>query len=168
MARDFISVEADIKEVQKALSGTAKSLRSIQRQVLGTIARGAVKKIKGVINTSTKRQTGELRKAYGYKVKKDGSGVTVWPRDKAVRSNNHLILAKASVLSYGARIEPRAAMAGRKPFLQVSGRGYFARPKLVVIQPRNFIQAGQEYVEKGGYAAEIQKVIDRELKKYWS
>lgn len=67
MARDFISVEADIKEVQKALSGTAKSLRSIQRQVLGTIARGAVKKIKGVINTSTKRQTGELRRHTGTK-----------------------------------------------------------------------------------------------------
>ena len=35
------------------------------------------------------------------------------------------------------------------------------------IKPRGFVQKGSEYVEKGGYDSEIQKLIDKELSKYW-
>jgi hypothetical protein len=29
------------------------------------------------------------------------------------------------------------------------------------------VQAGERYIETGGYEAEFQKIVDKELKKYW-
>lgn len=143
----MVSIQADVDEVQKALKGTAKSMKSIKKQALGAAGRGAAKTIKKAITSTTTKRTGELSKAYGYKVKKDGSSVSVWPKDKAVQANNHLVLAKAAVLSYGYN-----AGDGRKG------------PHVTA---RDFVQAGQTYVESGGYEAEFQKIVDKELKKYW-
>ena len=43
MAAKAISINADVAEVQYALEGTGKSLKTIQRLVLRTIAKGALK-----------------------------------------------------------------------------------------------------------------------------
>ncbi len=143
----MVSIKADVEEVQKALKGTAKSMKSITKQALGAAGRGAAKTIRKAIASSVTKRTGELSRAYGYKVKKDGSAVTVWPKDKAVQANNHLVLAKAAALSYGYNAGP-----GRKG------------PHVTA---RNFVQAGERYIETGGYEAEFQKIVDKELKKYW-
>lgn len=161
MAQNFLTVKADVAQVQAALAGTSKSLKSIQRQALGAIGRGAVKRIKSVIRQTTARRTGELAKAYGYKVAKDGSRASVFPRSVAVAANNHLILAKISALSYGAEI------SARRNFLQVNGRGYYARPKSVTIAPRGFVQAGEAYVQDGTYQGELERLVEKELLKYW-
>ncbi len=147
MPSTLLVVKADVEGVQKALAGTAKGMRSIQRQVLGAMGRGTAKVVRQAISRTTARRSGALRKAFGYKVKKDGSSVTVWPTDKAVKKNNHLVLAKASVLSYGYDAGP-----GKKG------------PHVMA---RNFVQAGWDYAERGGYEAELQKIVDKELKKYW-
>ena len=40
----MVSIKADVDEVQKALKGTAKSMKSIKKQVLGAAGRGAAKR----------------------------------------------------------------------------------------------------------------------------
>ena len=156
MKGQFISIEADVKKAQEALSGTSKSLKSIELKVLAVAARGTVKTVKGAIRCTTTRRTGELLKAYTYKVKRDRSA-SIYPK------GSRLIIAKASVLSYGATIRPRK---GRR-WLQVEGDGYYARPREVTIAPRGFIQAGEHYAESGGYMTDVQEVVDKELSKYW-
>lgn len=142
----MVSVEADVSAVQEALKGTAKSMKSIRKQALGIVGRVTAKATRQAITATTAKKTGDLRKAYGYKVAKDGSTVTVWPKDKAIAANNHLILAKASVLSYGYDAGPH-----RGP--HVTARG--------------FVQAGRDVAERGGWEPEMQKMIEKELKKYW-
>lgn len=142
----MVSIKADVDEVQEALKGTAKSMKSIRKQALGIVGRVTAKATRQAITATTTRRTGELAKAYGYKVAKDGSTVTVWPKDKAIRANNHLVLAKASVLSYGYD-------AGEKKGPHVAARG--------------FVQAGRDVAERGGWEPEMQKMIEKELKKYW-
>ena len=159
MKGQMISIEADVKEAQKALSGTSKSLKSISRKVVSVAARGTVKTIKGAIRANTQRRTGELLKAYRYKVEKDGSAI-IFPKGA---DGSHLILAKASVLTHGATITPRKG----RGWLQVKGNGYFARPKEVTIRPRGFVQAGERYAKNGEYMNDLQKVVDKELAKYW-
>ena len=139
------NVAIDVKEVEKALSGTRKSLPSIQRKTLSTIARGAIKQIKAVIKSGTHRRTGELLKAYRYKIKKDGTA-TIYP--KAV-NNDARIFPKASVQSFGHN-------------------GATKRAKNFPIKAVGFIQAGNQYIESGAYVPEINKMIDKELTKYWS
>lgn len=135
----FFSIKADISEAQAALSGTSKSLSSISRQTLGVIARGAVATVKKEILSTTQKRTGELLRAYRYKIKRDGSEANVFP--KALKGND-TIFPKAMALSYGT----------------ADGR----------IKPRGFVQKGEDYVDKGGYEPEIQKLIDKELAKYWN
>ncbi len=157
---DGISISVDISEVQAALSATAKSLKSISRQTMGIAARTTVKALKTAIRQTTKRQTGELSRAYRYKVKKDGSSASVFPR---TASGNHLVLAKIATLSYGNDISVRPG----RTWLSVKGRGYFARPRTVHIPARNFVRQGESFAENGGYMDEVQKMIDRELAKFW-
>lgn len=141
----IISVKPDFEAVEKALAGTRKSLPSIQRKTLSVIARGAIKQIKAVIKSGTHRRTGELLKAYRYKIKKDGTA-TIYP--KAV-NNDARIFPKASVLSYGHS-------------------GATKRAKNFPIKAVGFIQAGNQYIDSGAYVPEINKMIDKELTKYWS
>ena len=68
----MISVKADIAEAQEALSGTSKSLAAIERKTLSIIAKGTVKAVKGGIRQTLKSRTGQLLKAFRYKVHKNG------------------------------------------------------------------------------------------------
>ena len=144
----FLSIQTDISEVQDALAGTSKSLKSIQKSVLRIAAKGTANAVRAAIRTSDlNRRTGELQKAYIYKVKKDGSEANVFP--KALNSHDRTIFPKAMTLSYGHS-------------------GPTKRAKAWFIAPRNFVQAGDQYAESGKYMDEIQKYIDKELDKYWS
>ena len=147
MANQIISAQVDIEEVQQALSGTSKSLKSIQKSVLRIAAKGTAKQIKAAINTiDLQKRTGELSKAYVYKVKKDGSEANVYP--KALTAKDRTIFPKAMTLSYGHE-------------------GPTKRAKSWHIAPRGFVQAGQQYAESGSYMNDVQKMIDKELEKYW-
>lgn len=144
----FLSIQTDISEVQDALAGTSKSLKSIQKSVLRIAAKGTANAVKAAIKTSDlNRRTGELQKAYTYKVKKDGSEANVFP--KALNSQDRTIFPKAMTLSYGHS-------------------GPTKRAKAWFIAPRNFVQAGDQYAQSGKYMDEVQKYIDNELEKYWS
>ncbi len=144
----FLPIQTDISEVQDALAGTSKSLKSIQKSVLRIAAKGTANAVKAAIRTSDlNRRTGELQKAYTYKVKKDGSEANVFP--KALNLHDRTIFPKAMTLSYGHS-------------------GPTKRAKAWFIAPRNFVQAGDQYAESGKYMDEVQKYIDKELDKYWS
>jgi hypothetical protein len=134
----FLSVELDISRAQTALSGTSKSLVTISRQTLGIIGRGTVDVVKKEIRATTKRRSGELLRSYRYKVKKDGSEMNVFP--KGIKGEN--IFSKVMALSYGTE----------------NGR----------LRPRGFVQKGNNYIEGSEYEASIDRMIDRELAKYWS
>lgn len=133
------SVKADIEEVQKALSGTRKSLKSISRQTLGIIARNTVKVIKKEIKATTTRRTGELLKSYRYRIRRDGKQANIFP--KALNKES-TIFPKVMALSYGRKNDR--------------------------LRPRGFVQKGMEYTEKGDFEPELQKMINKELAKYWS
>lgn len=135
----ILSVEVDVSKAKQALSGTSKSLVSISRQSLGIIARGTVTVLKKEIRATTGRITGELLKAYRYKVSKDGSKANVFPK---ALNGERTIFPKVMALSYGRKKD--------------------------TLKPRGFVQKGEEYVDKGRYEDELQKMIDRELDKYWN
>lgn len=135
----FLSVKADIEHAQKALENTGKSLKSISKKVLGVIGRNTVKAIKKEIRSSgLKKRTGELSKTYFSKVKKNGNAVTILP--KALNGEKS-IFPKIMALSYGS--EKRN------------------------IKAFGFVQKGMEYAENGVYSEEIEKMIQKELEKYW-
>lgn len=140
MARtgQFLSVQADVSRAQAALSGTSKSLVTISRKTMGIIGKGVANKIRGEIKALTNKRTGELLKAYRYKVKRDGSEVNVFP--KALNGEKS-IFPKVMALSYGTK----------------DGR----------LKALGFVQAGDRYAESGDYAAELDKMIQKELDKYW-
>lgn len=143
----LLNIQTDISEVQDALSGTSKSLKSIQKATLRIAAKGTANAVKAAIRTSDlQRRTGELQKAYTYKVKKNGDEANVFP--KALTGKDRTIFPKAMTLSYGHQ-------------------GPTKRAKSWFIAARNFVQAGEQYAEKGQYMDDVQKYIDKELEKYW-
>ena len=132
------SIRADVTAAQDALAGTSKSLLTISRQTLGIIARGTVSVLRREIKSTTERRTGELERSYRYKVRRDGTQASVFP--KALRGGD-TIFPKAMALSYGT----------------ADGR----------IRAHGFVQKGAAYAAGGGADGEIQRMIDRELDKYW-
>ena len=144
----ILATEVDVSAVQDALSETSKSLKSIQRSTLRIVARATAKTVRAaIISSDLHVRTGELRKAYTYKVKRDGSEANVYPR--ALTNGDRTIFPKAMTLSYGHN-------------------GPTKRFRNWRIAPRGFVQRGQQYAENGGYMDEVQKLIDKELEKYWS
>ena len=144
----ILATEVDVSAVQDALSETSKSLKSIQRSTLRVVARATAKTVRAAIITSDLHvRTGELRKAYTYKLKRDGTEANVYPR--ALTSGDRTIFPKAMTLSYGHQ-------------------GPTKRFRNWRIAPRGFVQRGQQYAENGDYMDEVQKLIDKELEKYWS
>lgn len=144
----ILATEIDVSAVQDALSETSKSLKSIQRSTLRVVARATAKTVRAAIITSDLHvRTGELRKAYTYKLKRDGTEANVYPR--ALTSGDRTIFPKAMTLSYGHN-------------------GPTKRFRNWRIAPRGFVQRGQQYAENGDYMDEVQKLIDKELEKYWS
>ena len=138
MAKGFIAVKPEVEAVQKALSGTATGLTQMQRQVLSIAAKGTRKKIIAGIRATTKRRTGELLKAYRYKVRKDASEANVYPRKASKKSQ---IFPKVYTLNYGLK-----------------GTRYMAR---------GFVERGEQYAEAGEYMQEANKYVQKELDKYW-
>ena len=136
--KQFISVTPDVSAVQAALEGTSRSLENIQRRVLGTIAAGARKKINAAIRGSTKRRTGELLKSYRYKLKKDASAASVYPKKASKKSK---IFPKVYALNYG-----------------IEGTGHRAR---------GFVQRGEQYASGAEYEKDVNKYVQNELDKYW-
>ena len=144
----ILATEVDVSAVQDALSETSKSLKSIQRSTLRIVARATAKTVRAAIITSDLHvRTGELRKAYTYKLKRDGTEANVYPR--ALTNGDRTIFPKAMTLSYGHN-------------------GPTKRFRNWRIAPRGFVQRGQQYAENGDYMDEVQKLIDKELEKYWS
>lgn len=138
----------DVSAVQEALSETSKSLKSIQRSTLRVVASATAKTVRAaIISSDLHVRTGELRKAYTYKLKRDGSEANVYPR--ALTNGDRTIFPKAMTLSYGHQ-------------------GPTKRLRNWRIAPRGFVQRGQQYAENGDYMDEVQKLIDKELEKYWS
>lgn len=148
MTGQVIAAQIDVSAVQEALSSTSKSLKSIERSALRVVAKATAKQVRAAIVASDlHNRTGELRKAYVYKVKKDGTSASVFP--KALSGNDRTIFPKAMTLSYGHE-------------------GPTKRFRNWRIAPRGFVQSGQQYAESGNYMSEIQALIDSELAKYWS
>lgn len=144
----MIVSEVDVSAVQDALSETSKSLKAIQRDTLRVVARATAKTVRAaIISSDLHVRTGELRKAYTYKLKRDGSEANVYPR--ALTNGDRTIFPKAMTLSYGHQGPTKRARNWR-------------------IVPRGFVQRGQQYAENGDYMDEVQKLIDKELEKYWS
>lgn len=144
----MIVSEVDVSAVQDALSETSKSLKAIQRDTLRVVARATAKTVRAaIISSDLHVRTGELRKAYTYKLKRDGTEANVYPR--ALTSGDRTIFPKAMTLSYGHQGPTKRARNWR-------------------IVPRGFVQRGQQYAENGDYMDEVQKLIDKELDKYWS
>ena len=144
----ILATEVDVSAVQDALSETSKSLKSIQRSTLRVVARATAKTVRAaIISSDLHVRTGELRKAYTYKLKRDGTEANVYPR--ALTSGDRTIFPKAMTLSYGHN-------------------GSTKRFRNWRIAPRGFVQRGQQYAENGDYMDEVQKLIDKELEKYWS
>lgn len=142
----IINTEIDISQVEQALAGTSKSLKAIQKSVLRIAAKETAKRVKAAISTSDLHtRTGELAKAYVYKVKKDGSAANVFPKGI---SGSNTIFPKAMTLSYGHDGPTKRAANWH-------------------VAPRGFVQTGLQYAESGAYMTEVQKMVDKELEKYW-
>lgn len=142
---EILSIEAEIDQVEQALSGTSKSFETIRRQAVGIIAKGAVTKIKAVIQSTTAKRSGELIKAYRYKVRRDGSQANVFP--KALNSDS-TIFPKAMTLSYGHDGKTKRAANWH-------------------IKALGFVQSGKAWVDSGAYMPELENMVDKELNKYW-
>lgn len=142
---EILSIEADVLQVQEALSGTAKSMESIRKQAVGIIAKGAVTQIKAVISAKTEKRTGELIKAYRYKVYRDGSQANVFP--KALNSNSK-IFPKAMSLSYGHSGKTKRASSWH-------------------LKALGFVQTGKAWVDSGAYMPALENMVSKELDKYW-
>jgi hypothetical protein len=148
MTGQLVATEVDVSAVQDALSETTKSLKSISKATLRVVAKATAKTVRAaIISSDLHVRTGELRKAYTYKVKRDGSEANVYPR--ALTNGDRTIFPKAMTLSYGHN-------------------GPTKRFRNWRIAPRGFVQRGQQFAENGGYMDEVQKLIDKELEKYWS
>lgn len=134
----MISIESNIKEVQKSLEQTGKSLKTIQKGVLRIVGKGTVKAIKEDIKLKTTKRTGELLKAYTYKLNRKGEMKV----QLNYKKNGDKIFPKVYTLNYGKE-----------------GKNW---------QPRYFVQTGMRYAENGNYNKEIENYIEKELTKYWT
>lgn len=143
MAKNII--EVNVNDVVYALEQTGKSVKSIAKQSLGIIARGAVKVIKADIRAKIEKHSGDLLRAYGYKVHKDGTQANIYPKN---RTDN--IYPKTIILSYGHT-------------------GGTVRAPSWIVEARDFVQTGKTWVaDTSNYSSEIDRMVDRTLDKYWS
>jgi hypothetical protein len=134
----MIVIKADIEEAQNALMGTRKSLSSIQKKILQIVARETLKAVKSAIRSTTQKRTGELLKAYTYKIRKDDSAVNITPNPKL---GPH-IFPKVYTLNYGLKGTSRT--------------------------PRFFVQEGENFASSSSYMPEVEKMANKELDKFWS
>ena len=166
MAKSFISVEADISEVEKALSGTKKSLKTIRRQTLGIMAKGTAKTIKSAIAQSMP-QAKTLKKAYSYKVKKDGSSASVYPRNVGEAKNKNWVVGLSVVHNYGATVRAKERKGKNSGYLVFQTKDGWRKMKSVTLPARGFIEKGESYAQSASYTSDINAMIQKELAKYW-
>ncbi len=142
MGGKFIEISADISGAQQALAGTRKSLVSIRNKVLLIAGSHALKAVRSAIRTSgLRKRTGELQKSYVRKLNRRKGEVNLYP---VSLDRTRTIFSKAQALSFGGKSKrTRWALAGR-----------------------GFVEKGWQAAE-GGYQAEIDKMIQKELSKYW-
>lgn len=158
---DDTGVVIDIAPVEDALKQTNLNHKKIVKKVLSEVGKKQAKIFNRYIGQSTKKITGELKKAYTYKVKVTDfeEKVTMYARSKGKES----IYPKLMTLNYGAHIKPVTCKT-----LIIHGDGWWARPISVNIQGRHFLEpAWQSYGAKGDFTEDAQKVIDKELDKFW-
>lgn len=136
----MITIEYDDSEVQKALAGTSKSFASIRRKALSIIARGTVKAINAGIRETLHSRSGELLKAFRYHVRKDGTA-NVYPDGETGSS----IFPKTFGLNFG----------------------YNGPTKRAQNRPHSFIEIGRQWAESGAYMPDVEKMVEKELSKYW-
>lgn len=147
MKSNWIVVEAEVNAVVEALNETSKSLTSIKKQSLGVIARYGVKYIRQKIRESIinrKASTKELQKSYAFRVKKDGSEANIYPKGFS-----------------GSKIFPKA---------YVNNYGYSGPTKRTQnwnFAPKGFVQDTEKNIESHNFETELQKLVDKTLKKYW-
>lgn len=144
---NWIVVEAQVDEVQRALSGTSKSMRSIQKQALGIIARKGVKLVRKHIRETIRdrgRSTGTLAKSYGFRVKKDGSQANIYPRGEA----GSAVFPKAFVNNWGYS-------------------GGTKRAKDWSFAPKGFVQRTEAELSQDSFDTELGAMVDKVLRKYW-
>lgn len=136
----MIVIEYNDSEVQKALAGTSKSFASIRRKTLSIMARGTVKAINTGIRERLNRRTGELLKAFRFHVKKNGTA-NVYPDGES-----------------GGKIFPKTFALNF---------GYDGETKRAYNKPHSFIEIGRTYLESGAYMPDVEKMVSKELEKYW-
>ena len=74
----MIVSEVDVSAVQDALSETSKSLKAIQRDTLRVVAKATAKTVRAaIISSDLHVRTGELRKAYTYKLKRKNERIVI-------------------------------------------------------------------------------------------
>lgn len=160
MKSNFLSVEADIADVQTALERTGKSLKSIRRQVLGVAARGTAKAVKQSIALTGKGKNSVLKKAYSYHVKKDGSAANVYPKNYGEAKNKNWVVGLSVIQNYGADVH-----AKRGRYLVFLTKDGWRKMKSVHVPARHFIEAGERYAESDNYTQALEAIIAKELQK---
>lgn len=139
---NWIVVEAEIDAVQKALEKTSKSFTSIQKQALGIIARKGVQFIRRDIKSTIlhpERSTGELQKAYGFRVRKDGSEANIYPKGES----GSAIFPKAFINNYGIDKEKMKR------------------------SPKGFIERTENLLDENTFENDLQTMVNKTLDRYW-
>ncbi len=141
---DRISIEVDTREVQEALKGTSLAIDKIEKKAVGIVLKGTLKAVRSEYR-KTLRPANSIRYERtgalykSFRISNKGSYGNVYPR--AVSNGRNWAMGLACILNYGAK----------------NG-----------IKPRGFIQKGEQYASSGAYSTEIDKMVDKELDKYWS
>lgn len=143
MQGKLLDVKIEVQEAQKALAGTRLSMKSISKKTLAVIGRGAKTAINRGIRQTLQKRTGALLKTYVYKGNKSGTSGMVRADPKIPNGDD--TFRKLYALNYGY-----SGPVGR-----------------AMNKPHSFVQKGEEYLDSGQYMTAVQKLVEKELKKYW-
>lgn len=164
--RDF---EVDTKEVKEKLEGTSLNMYKISKRMMNAVNKEVLKMAKATFrnnfnprnhsfqyNTMYKGKIKPILSSFQYDNAKNRQFVSY------VRNLNY-----ASVfLSYGANIAPR-----HKKYLtfKVDGERWIKTSKIIHLEAKPFLKPALDYYYNEGPAVDIMdKVLKRELDKYWN
>lgn len=158
----------DAEPVINALKQTAKSVPSITKQMMTVIGKGSAKATNDMLKATTRGRKGfighrwpyDVTRAYTYKA--TSGGVSVYPKKVDKTRANDLTVPVMATLNYGAEIK-----AVKAKYLGISGDGYHARVKAVRVPGKYFVEAGKRYRDSDKYERDLDKIIEKELKKFW-
>lgn len=138
---DLLEIDVNAKRVQEALKGTRLSMKTIGKKTFRVIGQGVRQAINKSIRQTTTKRTGALLKAYKYYPTSAGGIVRV---DKNIPNGDDMF-RKIYALNYG-----------------YSGPVGRARNR-----PHSFIERGEEYLASGQWVGKLDKMVEKEIKKYW-